>query len=685
MADEVKSPRGFRFRWWIVPAGLGGVVVIVVAVGAVILANKDIGAFKDLITAELSKETGRDVQINGAFELSIGFSPSIVAEDIVIANAPWGSRPAMLTARRLDVKVALFPILGGRVETKRLVLEGADLLLENDATGKTNWPFADAADTAKAESELLATDSLEIRDSLITLRSGRSGQTRTLKLDHAIGGLDPAANTLTLEATGAFNQRALAAKLTIGRRGPKAPLNVELKAGAVTLTLDGTIERPADFDGLDVATALSAENLIALNALVGDDSSAAPEIGPVSLKGQLTGGGNAFALDQIEGALGDTKLTGALKLAFDGDTPRLGGALAANAVDVDLLLGQTKKAKAPRGARLFGDEPIDVAWLDGADLDLGLSAQSATYRGTQISDFATTLVVRDKVAILKPLAFRLAGGALNGEARLDNTGKAPSIALRGTMRGVELREALALLEVGESGQGKIDIDADLRSVGGSPRALAGALAGRLDLAMGTGRIDNGLIDFIAADLVQSLMPWNVAQGHANVNCMVARFPVERGVMTAETLLLDTDKMTMGGDGTIDLGKERLNLRLVPKPKDPSLFSLAVPILVEGPLNNPSAAPDAEAVALGVAGSALGTLINPLGILIPFVSAGSAGENPCIAALKRPGTGDKSTAEARKRKKKPSKLGAVGDTAEGVVEGVGEGLDRIGKGIGGIFD
>ena len=676
MAAKERTRRGFRFRWWMLPAGLGGLVVIVIAVGAIILATKDVADFKGLITAELSQQTGRDVQIKGGFDLSLGFTPSIVAEDISIANASWGSRPEMLTARRLEVKVGLFPMLIGKVETKRLVIEGDDLLLETDPKGTSNWTFSSDTNTDAAESELFAADSLEIRDSLLTQRNGRSGQARTVKIDSATGGFDPMANTLALDATGAFNQLPLTVKVTIGRRGPKAPLKLDLKVGNVALTLDGTIARPADLDGIDVAATLSTESLTALGALAG--GSALPSsAGALVVKGRLSGSAEAYALDQIDGTLGATKLNGALKVALDGDVLRLGGTLAANAIDLELFLGETEKAKAPRGDRLFSDEPIDVSWLGGADVELGLSAKTADYRGTRLSDVATTLLIRNQFATLEPLAFKLAGGTLKGEARIDGTGKAPSVALRGTMRGVELDQALKLLEVGESGQGKVDIDADLRAVGGSPRALAGALAGRLDFAMGKGRIDNRLVDLIAADLVQSLMPWNAAQGYAGINCMVARFPIERGVMRAERLLLDTNKMTMGGDGTIDLVRETINLRLVPKPKDPALFSLAAPVLVEGPLDNPSAAPDAEAVALGVAGATLGTMINPLGILIPFISAGSGDENPCVAALKKGAPASKKGTAAAKAKDK----GAV----ESVVEGVGEGLGSVGKGIGSIFD
>lgn len=679
MAGEARQPRGFRFGWWMAPAGLGGLVLVVIAVGAIILATRDVADFKDLITAELSRETGREVRIKGDLDLSVGFSPSIVAEDISIANASWGSRPDMLTARRLEVKVALFPMLGGTVETKRLVIDGADVLLETDAKGASNWPFSSEPSSGTPDSELLAADSLEIRDSLLTLKDGRRGQSRTIKIDGATGGVEPASNRLAFEGTGAFNQLPLRAKAMIGRRGPKAPLMLELKVGKASLTLDGTIERPADLEGLDVAATLSAESLTALGALAG--GSALPSAaGPVTIRGRLSGGGDTYALDQIDGTLGATKLTGALKLVLGGEAPRLSGALDANAIDLDLFLGETRQAETPRGGRLFGDEPIEVAWLEDADIELALAAKTADYRGTRLSDLKTILIVRDRMASLKPLVFKLAGGALDGEARLDGTGKAPALTFRATMRGVDLDQALKLLEIDETGQGKLDIDADLRAIGGSPRALAASLAGRLDIAMGRGRIDNGLVDLLAADLVQRLMPWNVSENYSNVNCMVARFPIERGVMRAERLLLDTTKMTMGGDGTIDLGRETINLRLVPKPKDPALLSLAVPVLVEGPLDHPSAGPDTEAVALGVAGSALGTLINPLGILIPFVSGGGGGENPCVAALRKGAPAAKPGAAEAKAKEKPSK-GAV----ESVVEGVGEGLGSIGKGIGSIFE
>lgn len=664
------AKRRSRFRWWMVPAGLGGLIVIVIAVGVIILLSKDVTEYRDILTAELSKQTGRHVEIKGAFDLSISFSPSIVAEDISIANAPWGSRAEMLKARRLEVKVGLFPIISGKVEAQRLVLDGADLLLETDAEGKSNWPVMTSTTDAD-QSELLAADTLEIKDSLITLVDGRTKKTRTLKIDSAAGGLDHASNTLALDAQGLLNQLPMTAKLAVGRKGPKAPLKVELAAGDALLNLDGTVDRPADFDGLDVAMKLSAPTLTTLGALAGTGD-LPKAVGPVTFEGQLKGGGARYDVAGLKASFGQSQLSGDLSVDATPDIPRLKGSLAASTVDLDLILGEENKGKRGKGGRLFDDEPIALDWLEGLDVELALSAAKASYRGTTLTDLETTIVVRDKVATLNPLAFETAGGAMNGAATLDGSAKAPKVTLKGKMRGADLGTVLALLGVEQRGQGKVDIDADLKATGASPRMLAGSLGGRLDIAMGRGRLDNTLVELIAVDLVQQLMPWNVSKASTTVNCMVARFPIDRGVMRAERLLLDTTEMTMGGEGTINLGRETLNLRLVPKPKDPALFSLAVPVIVEGPIQNPNAGPDSEAVALGIAGSALGTLINPLVILIPFVSAGSGDENPCVAALKKGGKGSAS---------KGKSSGPVGD----VVEGVGKGLESVGKGIGSIFE
>src|SRR5690606_5752163 len=71
----------------------------------------------------------------------------LYAENVRLQNAPWGSRPDMLTAKRVEVEIALLPLLARRVRIEGLEVIEPDLVLEVDRNGNGNWQFA--ADGAK--------------------------------------------------------------------------------------------------------------------------------------------------------------------------------------------------------------------------------------------------------------------------------------------------------------------------------------------------------------------------------------------------------------------------------------------------------------------------------------------------------------------------------------------------------
>ena len=70
---------------------------------------------------------------------------------------------------------------------------------------------------------------------------------------------------------------------------------------------------------------------------------------------------------------------------------------------------------------------------------------------------------------------------------------------------------------------------------------------------------------------------------------------------------------------------------MPRPKDPSLISLATPILLKGPIDDPRPSPDPIGVARSLGGIAAGAIVGPLGLLLPFLSTGTIDE-PCAEAI-----------------------------------------------------
>ena len=62
-------------------------------------------------------------------------------EDVALANPPGFSRPDMVTVARVELGLALLPLLRHRLEVDHMTLVRPDVVLETDAAGHTNWLF----------------------------------------------------------------------------------------------------------------------------------------------------------------------------------------------------------------------------------------------------------------------------------------------------------------------------------------------------------------------------------------------------------------------------------------------------------------------------------------------------------------------------------------------------------------
>ena len=121
-----------------------------------------------------------------------------------------------------------------------------------------------------------------------------------------------------------------------------------------------------------------------------------------------------------------------------------------------------------------------------------------------------------------------------------------------------------------------------------------------------------------------------------LNCAVGYFDINEGEIQSDAILIDTQRITIGGFGTLNLGSEKIDLILVPQPKDPTLVTLGHPVRVTGHLSDPDVTSDRLRIAQGGGWYLLG-LVNPIGLtlVIPKIAGttmGTGKENPCAAAM-----------------------------------------------------
>jgi uncharacterized protein involved in outer membrane biogenesis len=495
---------------------------------------------------------------------------------------------------------------------------------------------------------------------------------------------------------GALDEVPMTAEGSIGEGSSDVLVEVAAAVAGATIGIAGTIGDADAMTGLKFNLEAAGDSLSDLAALGLDGL---PPLGAYRLKGTLSDNGSSYTISDLDAQVGNSDLKGTMTFT-EADRPRVDATLNAQSLDLDALLADgdssnevedtsgrddaasqdgAPSGEAPAPAEdaelLFPDEPFALDGLDELDAAIKLTAAAATYRGLTLTDLAIGLEMVNGVLSITPLDAGIAGGTMAGTLALDSRAEPPALQTTLQLRRVDLAALKSLVDVTEVASGPVDLDVALTGRGRSPHAIASSLDGRIDLVVGKGQLHNEYIDLIAADLLGYLIP-GVAAGEgdaATLNCFVARFALADGIATNDGLLLDTALTTTAGDGQIDLRTETAQITVVPRPKDESLLSLAIPVVVSGPLTDLSYDLKREDALLGAAGAILGTaILGPFGILIPLVSTGTGDENPCVAALDQP-------AEAATPAE--STTGGVAEKAGNVVDGAGEVVEGVVEGAG----
>jgi hypothetical protein len=431
---------------------------------------------------------------------------------------------------------------------------------------------------------------------------------------------------------------------------PSIPqLKVELgKPDLLKVNIDGAVQDPLGRKGVAVNFAAQAADLHAVAQKAGVD---APISGPLSFAAKIADAGpDRYALSGVKLNAGGSDLEGEATLAMAGQRPTVNANFTSNQVDLAAFTPKEQpkaKGQAPsstpapapgsaqggKGGRVFSDDPLPFDLLNASDGELHYKAAKVLAKGATITDLTVAANWRNGEFNLKPLTASVGGGKVNIELVANARGQ--TVAGKVDAKGVNLGPLLTTMQVTDLlHDGKTDFAVDFRGAGKSMHALMASLDGVATLYVGEGEIESKYVDLLGADAVRVLSP--LQQGHAQtkLNCVVSRYDIKSGVATSKISVTDTGRMTVVGEGNVNLGSEQLGLVYTPHPKDASLLSVAVPIRVGGTLSSPSFSPDAGAALKGAAGAVAGSLLlGPAGVVLPFVSGGQrSNQDPCTQAL-----------------------------------------------------
>ncbi len=565
-------------RWFLRGAiGLAVVAILIVMVAVVTVGTTDFTAYRDDIAAAVEEATGRKVTIGGRIEQNIlTSSPSIGLTDVAVANADWGSRPQMLTAKRAEIEIALLPLIGGAIKVTRFRLTGADLLLETNVEGAANWLFAgkvgedsgtpsEAPDNS-ASSAVPVVPLLKharIEESVVTFRDGRSGLISKLRIDKVAAQAPTFESAIAFRARGAYNGLSVAAEGTLGQ-------------------LDALFRRVRNYPAA-VALTVGRSRLRASGAA--DLSGPLPEISG-SVDAEL------LDLDQIATATG--RGGGRPEPAKSGAS---GGTARRN----------------PGGAPVLFPEdelPLGILGLVNGKITIGM--KRLVVARNAFDKVRAEVALRDGRVAVRKFSSRLAKGRIAGTLRLDIGSRTPQFAadlqaLR-ISSGAVLRQALGepLIDALVAARARIS------GAGRSAHAIASTLKGPVTVTIGKGPVASWLLDVATTDLLK--LP---SQNPGGLQVICGEFAVQfdgRGRGRGRQLVLDTNRVTFYGQGVVNLERESLDFRFVPAGKGVSLARLAsiLPISITGSLTRPDISVEATAIPKQAATELLGFVTRPFG-------------------------------------------------------------------------
>ncbi len=424
-----------------------------------------------------------------------------------------------------------------------------------------------------------------------------------------------------------------------GRVGIKA-LSAELKdTELLALSVEGLFDDIPGNDGLRFEVSLKVPDVSELGRELGLE---VDRVGSLSFEGQVAGSDERF---QAEGRfrLGETDFSGELTGSLVGKRPALRAKLYSpvlHLADLGLLpepgtsaTGAKKGGEDGKPARkwLFGEEPIAFGALKDFDLDLDVQLDQVKGVRLEIDGVEARLDLVDGLLRVDPLLLGVVGGRVDMRLLADARPKVPEVSLDIVADDVDLDDFLAQVEAAVPLAGQLNMIVHLKAAGLSPRSLAESLEGEFNLAIAQGQVLTSLLHATVASPLGWAVSRTARRGYSDLNCLVARFDVQKGLAQSVKLLLDTNNVHAEGAGTIDFRNERVDIGVHPRAKSRRLVSIATPFRIQGPLASPSVRVHTTGAVTRMVGNTLASPVNVLGSLLPLVSnRGRNADNPCLS-------------------------------------------------------
>lgn len=604
--------------------------LFVLAAGALMILPRFITpeTIKAQLIEQVEKATGRTLKIEGKLEVAGFPNLGVVAEDVSLSNPPGFGGDTFVSLKRMQLGVALMPLLSKQIELTEFVLVDPVVSLHMNKAGKANWDFSapkqaeEKTDAKQAEAApakggdnpmaALKLSNIEIQNGKLTYADDTTGNKQALEQLNLVVSAASLSSPLSAKGDTLWQGKKLAVTAQVNTMeslmAGKAAFDAGLSSDALSFSAKG------ELDGESVKAKVDA-NSSSLKALMSWlNPKAKPMAVPTPLAFEFSTNasckGKVCSFADLSVGLDHLKGKGKADANLSGGKPALDVELAMNELDLAPFMAQPAKTGAlsliiseayAQGAP-WSKDAIDLSGLKAADVNAAITTPGIKVGKFTIGETPVKAQMKGGKLNVVVAGAKLYGGVGNVNLTADGNG-APQVSIKGDVRDVQIEPLMKDAMDMDRISGTSLMRFDLNARGGSQAEMVSSLGGGGEFAVTDGQIKRvNLLELV--NNISGKLAGGQSSGATAFSKMNGTFTFNGGVMSCNDLILEMPGTQVTGAGNVNLPAYTIDYKLSPrtvgqvKQADGTTKTregLSVPVLITGSLDSPSFKPDAASL------------------------------------------------------------------------------------------
>lgn len=600
-------------------------LVVLISITAVLLTyfinpNKFKGKISQLVFAK----TGQVLVINGDMHWSFFPWVGIKAHNLSYFNAPGFQPKVLASAKEMDVKIKLIPLLSRQVEVGNITFDHLVVNLIKNKDGKFNWETITKTTDKKSEHHeknqhdnhantftKMSIGSFKIKDGTVNWQDQKDNQKYTLDnfnltskeivFNHAFP-LSIAFTALT-KNTQPLADINFSTSLTIDpdhqqylmqnvklkgdlydkkyangkiNFSSNSDISIDLQKQIFSTAMSFTIanmEGKATINGRQIAKDPAINGDIKIdsfnlkNFLTELGKSDAP-VENIALDSQVYFNNSNLKLDQMHLKVDDAEITGRTNIQLKNKNADFN--LATQEIDLNKFISD-------KSANKTDVAPTDAQQPQSADakpkasnndwrVHGNIRIAKLTVKKLQLSNVTSTISYQNDIMQLSPIHADLYRGEANGSVIIDKRdNEKTSFTIKQYINSVDLKEMLQQVADSEKLSGTANITADLTSVTTANTNFLAALNGNLQLLVKNGALQGIDVTYQisrAHSFIKHLSKTKVENSkETQFQELTASAQITNGVLDNKDLIISSDYLKVNGQGSLNFDKNDISYYL----------------------------------------------------------------------------------------------------------------------------